>query len=54
MQYHNGVWYVGQGSVQAYGVVAMWQEGISLDEIQESFPDRGGWLELPSVQVIRR
>ena len=54
IQYHEGVWYVGQGGVQVYGVVAMWQQGFSPEEIQESYRQIGGWLELPSAHAIRR
>jgi len=38
VQERDGVWYVGASSVQVYGVIAMWRDGFSPEEIQTSFP----------------
>jgi len=35
---HDGAWYVGETSVPVYSVLAMWRQGFSPEEIQESFP----------------
>lgn len=37
-QKRDGVWYVGGSGVQVSGVIAMWQQGFSPEEIQASFP----------------
>ena len=38
LQYHDGAWYVSESGVQVYGVIALWQQGLSPEEIQISFP----------------
>ncbi|MGH2514671.1 MAG: hypothetical protein ACRDHP_03365 [Ktedonobacterales bacterium] len=38
VQKRADVWYVGSSGVQALGVIAMWQQGFSPEEIQTSFP----------------
>lgn len=37
IQLRNRTWYVGATRVQALGLVAMWQQGYSPEEIQTSF-----------------
>ncbi len=38
VQFRDGAWYVGESGVQVYGVIALWQQGLSPEEIQISFP----------------
>ena len=38
VQYRDGAWYVGESGVQVYGVIALWQQGLSPEEIRISFP----------------
>lgn len=33
----NGSWYVGESGVSVYSVIALWQQGLSPEEIQGSF-----------------
>lgn len=38
VQFRDGNWYVGDGRVEVYSVVAAWQQGYSPEEIQNGFP----------------
>ncbi len=38
VRFQHGGWYVGESGVQVYGVIALWQQGFSPEEIQSSFP----------------
>jgi hypothetical protein len=37
IHFSNGVWYVGATRVQLYGVISMWLQGYSAEEIEASF-----------------
>jgi hypothetical protein len=37
LRFRDGVWYVGATGVQLYGVIALWLQGFSAEEIQASF-----------------
>lgn len=38
VQYRDGNWYVGDGRVELYSVVAAWQQGYSPEEVRAGFP----------------
>lgn len=37
IHFHDGAWYVGATGVQVYGVISLWLQGYSPEEIQASF-----------------
>lgn len=37
IQFRQGAWYVGDTGVQLYGVISLWLQGYSPEEIQSSF-----------------
>lgn len=38
VQYRDDNWYVGDGRVELYSVVAAWQQGYSPEEVRSGFP----------------
>ena len=37
ISFHDGAWYVAETGVQLYGVIALWLQGYSPEEVQASF-----------------
>ncbi|HEU0028897.1 MAG TPA: DUF433 domain-containing protein [Ktedonobacterales bacterium] len=38
ISFHDGAWYVSETGVQLYGVISLWLQGYSPEEVQASFP----------------
>ena len=37
ISFHDGAWYVSETGVQLYGVISLWLQGYSPEEVQASF-----------------